>query len=150
MKRCAASRQRSSSLVVEDMDPVECSLSALSKLDSSDFDALMRVNEACLSVLLDPVLWAWMTALTALCIAVGALIGWLKGRTTAGIIWAAVLGPIGWIIVGLGKSKLPQCIECSKRNYPGAKICRHCGVNLEQSAKRTARSRMKGADSNTR
>ncbi|WP_233842381.1 hypothetical protein [Dyella sp. 2HG41-7] len=32
-------------------------------------------------------------------IAVGALLGWWRGRLLAGVIWAAVLGPIGWIIV---------------------------------------------------
>ncbi len=129
------------------MEPVECSLSALSKLDGSDFEALTRMNEACLNALLDPALLAWMTALTVICIGVGALIGWLKGRTAAGIIWAAVLGPIGWIIVALGKSKLPLCAECAKRNHLNAKLCRHCGANLKYAAQRTARSRMKGADS---
>lgn len=128
------------------MEPVECSLSALSKLDGSDFDALTRMNEACLSMLLDPALWAWMTAFTVISIAGGALIGRLKGRMAAGIVWAAVLGPIGWIIVALGKSKLPLCAECAKRNPLNAKVCRHCGANLQIAAQRTARSRMKGVD----
>jgi hypothetical protein len=30
---------------------------------------------------------------------VGALLGWWRGRTVEGIVWAAVLGPIGWIVV---------------------------------------------------
>ncbi|WP_109125714.1 hypothetical protein [Dyella sp. C11] len=32
-------------------------------------------------------------------LAVGALVGWWRGRTVEGIVWAAVLGPIGWIVV---------------------------------------------------
>lgn len=129
------------------MDPLECSLAALSKLDTSDFDALERMNEACLNVLLDPTLWAWMTAFTVISIAGGALIGRLKGRMMAGIIWAAVLGPIGWIIVAVGRSKLLACPECAKPNQPDAIVCRQCGANLKQSMQRTARSRLKGGDS---
>ncbi|HUA81824.1 MAG TPA: hypothetical protein VL997_15725, partial [Dyella sp.] len=30
-------------------------------------------------------------------VAVGALLGWWRGRLLAGVIWALVLGPIGWI-----------------------------------------------------
>ncbi|WP_235186573.1 hypothetical protein [Dyella japonica] len=32
-------------------------------------------------------------------VAVGALLGWWRGRTVEGIVWSVVLGPIGWIIV---------------------------------------------------
>ena len=128
------------------MTPVECSLAALSKLDSSDLDALMRMNEACLNVLLDPLLWAWVTAFTVISIAGGALIGRFKGRMTAGIVWAAVLGPLGWVIVALGSSKKVTCPECAGSNQPGSTLCRQCGVNLGQSMQRTARSRLKGVD----
>lgn len=132
------------------MEPVECSLSALSNLDGSDFEALQRMNEACLAVLLDPALWAWMTALTVICIAVGALIGWFKGRTAAGILWAAVLGPIGWIIVALGKSKLPVCASCAKRNSVNATVCRYCSASMKPSKPRTARAQMKADDTHMR
>jgi len=30
---------------------------------------------------------------------VGALLGWWRGRTVEGVVWAAVLGPIGWVVV---------------------------------------------------
>lgn len=32
-------------------------------------------------------------------VAVGAALGWWRGRTMEGVVWAAVLGPIGWIVV---------------------------------------------------
>lgn len=32
-------------------------------------------------------------------VAVGALLGWWRGRLMLGIVWALVLGPFGWIIV---------------------------------------------------
>ena len=129
------------------MEPVECSLTALSTLDTADIEAVMRMNEACLQVLLDPALWMWMTAFTVVSIVVGALIGRAKGRMTAGIIWAAVLGPIGWIIVALFRSKLQACPECAKTNQPDAIVCRQCGANLKRSMQRTARSRLKAGDS---
>ena len=126
---------------------MQCTLSGLAQLDTADIEAVMRMNEACLHMLLDPVLWGWMLGITVVCIAGGALIGWIKGRMLAGIVWAAVLGPIGWIIVALSASALPMCPECGKGNPASAKACRHCGVNLQQSRQRTARSRLKGANS---
>ncbi|MEO7013798.1 MAG: zinc ribbon domain-containing protein [Dokdonella sp.] len=122
-------------------------MSALSTLDSADIDALMQMNQACLKVLLDPTLWFWMTAFTVVSIVGGALIGRLKGRMTAGIIWAAVLGPIGWIVIALGRSRLQACPECAKPNQPDALACRQCGANLKQAMQRTARSRLKAGDS---
>jgi hypothetical protein len=32
-------------------------------------------------------------------IAVGAGLGWWRGRTAEGVAWALVLGPIGWLII---------------------------------------------------
>lgn len=32
-------------------------------------------------------------------IAVGAALGWWRRRLVQGIVWAAVLGPIGWLLV---------------------------------------------------
>jgi hypothetical protein len=132
------------------MSALACTFAELSRLDTADLDAVMQMNEACLKVLLDPTLWAWMIGLTLVSLAGGAWIGWIKGRVVAGVIWAAVLGPIGWIVVALGKSNLSPCPECGKGNHAGAKVCRHCGANLQQAIRRTARSRLKGADSDAR
>jgi len=43
--------------------------------------------------------WGALVLWNVLFVAVGALLGWWRGRTVEGIVWAAVLGPIGWIIV---------------------------------------------------
>lgn len=129
------------------MAGLECTLNGLMNLDTGDVDAVMRMNEVCLRTLLDPKLWLWMTGITVVCVLGGAAIGWIKGRVVAGMVWGAVLGPIGWIIIALSASKLPTCPECGKGNPGNARACRHCGVNLRDAAERTARSRLKGADS---
>lgn len=129
------------------MTTLECNISGLASLDTSDIEAVMRMNELCLGVLLDPELWAWVLGITAVCVLGGWLIGWIKGRVVAGIVWGALLGPIGWLIVALSKSRLPICPECGKGNPDNARACRHCGVNLRQSAERSERSRLRGNDS---
>ena len=43
--------------------------------------------------------WAAMFWWNLLFVAVGALVGWWRGRLLEGVIWAWVLGPIGWIVV---------------------------------------------------
>jgi hypothetical protein len=32
-------------------------------------------------------------------VAVGAGLGWWRGNTRAGVVWALALGPIGWLVV---------------------------------------------------
>jgi len=43
--------------------------------------------------------WAAMFWWSLLFVAVGALLGWWRGRLFEGIVWAWVLGPIGWIVI---------------------------------------------------
>ena len=62
--------------------------------------------DACTAIILSPELWLWMLGLSVLFIVVGAWIGWSKGRLKAGIIWSAILGPFGWLVVAL-MSPLP-------------------------------------------
>ena len=52
-----------------------------------------------LANLLNMVPWAAMFWWNLLFIAVGALLGWWRGRTGEGIVWALVLGPIGWVVI---------------------------------------------------
>jgi len=58
-----------------------------------------------LANLLNMVPWAAMFWWNVLFIAVGALLGWWRGRWVEGVVWAAVLGPIGWIVI-LAKPRL--------------------------------------------
>ena len=50
-----------------------CTLAGFAALDSSDIEAIMRMNEDCLARLLDPVLWAWVLGITLVCLLGGAL-----------------------------------------------------------------------------
>jgi hypothetical protein len=47
-----------------------------------------------------------------LCVLIGALIGKYKGRVDSGVIWSALLGPIGWLIVALQQDLRQKCPEC--------------------------------------
>ncbi|HTM28250.1 MAG TPA: hypothetical protein VL097_02725 [Rhodanobacter sp.] len=43
--------------------------------------------------------WATLFWWNLLFVAIGALLGWWRGRLLEGVAWAWVLGPIGWIVV---------------------------------------------------
>src|SRR6266403_2493019 len=66
------------------------------------------------------------------CILVGALIGKYRGRLDSGVIWAALLGPIGWLVVALMEDMRPKCIECGGVVVQGARKCLHCGSPIER------------------
>ena len=61
------------------------------------------------------------------CALIGALIGKYKGRVGSGVVWALVLGPIGWLIVALMQDLREKCPECGGVVVPGARKCKHCG-----------------------
>ena len=69
---------------------------------------------------------------------VGGLIGESKGRSGAGFIFGALLGPIGWLIVAIGPDiKAEQaalharkCPACMGSVPDGARKCMHCGEDL--------------------
>lgn len=105
----------------------------LASLDIGDPDQVRAMLEGCLSALLDPMLWLWVSVLTLVFCGIGALIGWWKGCTFAGLIWATVLGPIGWIVIALKSPDPHACPRCAKANREFAKTCRHCGVPLRAS-----------------
>jgi hypothetical protein len=52
-----------------------------------------------LANLLNMVPWAAMFWWNLLFIAVGAALGWWRGRLVEGIVWAAALGPIRWVVI---------------------------------------------------
>ncbi|MBA2078183.1 MAG: hypothetical protein BGP10_00840 [Rhodanobacter sp. 68-29] len=43
--------------------------------------------------------WAALFWWNLLFVAVGAVLGWWRGRLWEGVLWAWVLGPIGWIVL---------------------------------------------------
>lgn len=102
--------------------------------DATDPDQARRVLEGCLAALLDPMLWLWAALLTLLCSGIGALIGWWKGRTIYGLVWATVLGPIGWIVIALARSERHACARCGGANREFTATCRHCGAPLRPPA----------------
>lgn len=63
--------------------------------------------------------------------AVGWLIGARKGRPLAGLVWAIVLGPIGWLLMALlpsaASSKASACPHCGGVVPVGQVSCNHCG-----------------------
>jgi DNA-directed RNA polymerase subunit RPC12/RpoP len=69
---------------------------------------------------------------------VGGLIGERKGRSGAGFIFGALLGPIGWLIIAVGPDiKAEQaalharkCPACMGSVPDGARKCMHCGEDL--------------------
>lgn len=124
---------------------LECSFAALQNLDMADPEAAQVLLDACVRMLLTPSLWYWALGLTLLCAVIGALLGMAKGRWLWGLVWGAVLGPIGWIIVLLSSAVQSPCPECAKPNPPRLKRCRHCGVDLAVAAQRSSRSRLRDA-----
>ena len=43
--------------------------------------------------------WTALFWWNLLFLAVGALLGWWRGRLAEGVAWAFVLGPIGWLVI---------------------------------------------------
>ena len=57
--------------------------------------------------LLAMVPWAALFWWNLFFIAVGALLGWWRGRLAEGVAWAFVLGPIGWLVLLLRRRRPP-------------------------------------------
>jgi hypothetical protein len=86
-------------------------LEALTRgIDLGAPDAAWQVFARLMQLVPWAALW-WSTAFFA---AVGAWLGWRRGRTLAGIGWALLLGPLGWVVVlarprrGRGPPPLPR------------------------------------------
>jgi len=72
-------------------------------VDPDDPGASLRI----FSNLMGLVPWWNLIAWQVFFIAVGALLGWWRGRTMAGIVGALVLGPFGWVIPFIPKRGPP-------------------------------------------
>jgi hypothetical protein len=63
---------------------------------------------------------------------IGGLIGATRNNAGSGIVWGALLGPIGWILV-LFLDQRAKCPECRGPVPEGAHRCLHCGFELGAS-----------------
>ncbi len=64
--------------------------------------------------------------------AVGGVIGASRNNVGSGVVWGALLGPIGWILV-LFLDGRAKCPACGGRRADGARRCQHCGFELGSS-----------------
>ena len=61
--------------------------------------------------------------------AVGYVIGYRMGRPAAGILWALLLGPLGWLVMLAAGDARPRCAMCGKPlAAPDARRCAACGA----------------------
>ncbi len=65
---------------------------------------------------------------------VGHAIGKTRGRAEAGVIWGALLGVIGWLVIAAGPDQRPKCPECGGTVVSGANKCRNCGSSVLSNA----------------
>lgn len=71
---------------------------------------------------------------------IGGLIGHLRGRVDEGVLLGFLLGPLGWLLVLMGKDARPKCPLCRGALETRAVArCKHCGGDLRLSAIRAAR-----------
>jgi hypothetical protein len=62
---------------------------------------------------------------------IGALIGLNKGRPVAGILYALLLGPIGWAIIAYVPDERRKCPHCAEAIKEEAKTCPHCRKDVD-------------------
>ena len=59
--------------------------------------------------------------------AIGAMVGQRRGRQYAGFWWGFLLGPLGWLIVALGRDlSASNCVHCGAKWYQ-IRLCTQCG-----------------------
>ena len=73
-------------------------------VDPDSPDAFFRIFLNLLNLMPWAAMFWWSVAF----VVVGAVLGWFRGRTVEGIVWAAVFGPIGWVVVLMKPLKRPR------------------------------------------
>lgn len=68
---------------------------AMHGVDPDSPDAFLQVFMNLMGMLPWSALFWWSVAF----VVIGALLGWWRGRLLEGVIWAAILGPLGWFVV---------------------------------------------------
>ena len=66
---------------------------------------------------------------------IGLLIGRFRNRLAFGFVVGFLLGPLGWLIVGLMPTAGPRCPACKGVYIQGATKCVNCGTALEAALK---------------
>jgi hypothetical protein len=62
---------------------------------------------------------------------IGGLIGARRKQVVSGVVWGALLGPVGWIIVVLLPHRGARCPACGGvLGKDGATKCMHCATDL--------------------
>lgn len=63
---------------------------------------------------------------------IGYWLGSKRGRVGDSIALSIFLGPIGWLLILFGPDERTRCPECREVVQPGARRCKHCGVQIER------------------
>jgi len=66
-----------------------------------------------------------------LCGITAAVIGSKKSSGGTGFLLGLFLGPFGILIAIFMRGNQKQCPACAELVHPDAKICKHCGQNLD-------------------
>jgi|GEM_PF-2260170 len=62
---------------------------------------------------------------------IGGLLGkYIKDRPGAGVLLAAFLGPLGWLLVLAIEDNMRKCPQCQERVAKEASVCRYCRLSL--------------------
>lgn len=101
---------------------------ALDGVDPMAPDAAWQIFRNLMSL----VPWGALTAFTAACVVVGlALAQWRGSHRGQAVLWALLLGPVGWLITWHTPLPPRTCPRCGRRCPPRARRCPDCGKRLD-------------------
>jgi hypothetical protein len=104
---------------------------ALNGVDPDSPDAFWQIFRNLMALM--P--WWPMFWFTVACVAIGVAIAWYRGGSIPrAVVWALVLGPIGWLISWHAVPPPRACPRCATRVPARAARCPHCGCRMTASA----------------